>query len=68
GWSAESYQSVMASGNSGPAVIPGDAENSLLGQWLLGTGTGGFMPPSGSLPTTEVDAILAWIRQGAPDN
>ncbi|MFH2072919.1 MAG: c-type cytochrome [Actinomycetota bacterium] len=68
GWSAESYQSVMAGGNSGPVIIPGDAENSILAQWLLGTGPGGFMPPSGSLPAAEVEAVLAWIRQGAADN
>jgi len=68
GWSAADYQSTMESGNSAPVVTPGDPEGSVLGQWLLGTHTGGFMPPAGSLPSSAVEKILLWIEQGANDN
>jgi hypothetical protein len=27
-----------------------------------------IMPPSGALPQREIDDILCWIEQGAPDN
>jgi hypothetical protein len=50
-------------------VTPGDVENSLLAQKLLGTqAEGGIMPPSGKLPEDEIQAILSWIAAGAPDN
>jgi mono/diheme cytochrome c family protein len=68
GWAADSYTSVMESGNSAPVVIPGDPEGSNLGQWLLGTHPNGFMPPGGSLPADEVQTILDWIAAGALDN
>jgi len=68
GWSADDYTSVTETGNNAPVVVEGDAEGSILGQWLLGTHPGGVMPPGGSLPESEVEAILQWIRQGALDN
>jgi len=68
GWSADDYTSVTETGNNAPVVVEGDAEGSILGQWLLGTHPGGVMPPGGSLPDSEVEAILQWIRQGALDN
>lgn len=69
GWSAASYQDVMTSGNNAPVVMPGDAVESLLAKWLLGTvDQGGYMPPSGMLPQDELDLILGWITAGALDN
>jgi hypothetical protein len=60
---------VINSGNNGPAVIPGDAENSLLAQKILGTHTiGTIMPPGGTLPDEEILLILDWIDAGAPEN
>ena len=69
GWDASSYESVINSGNNGPAVIPGDAENSLLAQKMLGTHTlGAIMPPNGKLPDDETNMIVIWIDAGAPEN
>lgn len=68
GWSAADYADVMASGDNAPVVIPGDSENSILGQWLLGTHPNGFMPPGGRLPAADLQVILDWIDQGALDN
>ncbi len=68
GWAADSYTSVMGTGNNAPVVIPGDPEGSNLGQWLLGTHPNGFMPPAGSLPGDELKTILDWIAAGAFDN
>jgi hypothetical protein len=69
GWDASSYQTVTTTGDNAPVVIPGDVENSLLAQKLLGTQTeGGIMPPAGKLPEAEIQAILSWIAAGAPDN
>jgi mono/diheme cytochrome c family protein len=67
GWDASSYESVTATGNNGPVVIAGDVENSLLAQFLQGT-DGKFMPPQGSLPQEEIQAILDWIAAGAKND
>jgi len=68
-WNATSYENVMTTGAHAPVVIPGDSEQSLLAQWLLGTADeGGLMPPSGALPEDEIRLILDWIAAGALDN
>jgi mono/diheme cytochrome c family protein len=69
GWDASSHAGVVGSGAHGPAVIPGDAESSLLAQKLLGTqAEGASMPPAGPLPQGKIQIILDWIAAGAPDN
>ena len=55
-------------GKHPPVVVPGDPEGSILGQWLLGTHPGGFMPPGDQLPDPELETILDWIEAGALDN
>jgi mono/diheme cytochrome c family protein len=68
GWDASTYDSVINSGNNGPAVFPGDPDGSLLAQKLLGTQSiGGVMPPSGALPSGQIQLILDWIAAGAPE-
>ena len=67
GWDATSYEAAISSGDNAPVIIPGDVENSLLAQYLLGT-NGDFMPPIGSMPEDEIQAILDWIAAGAEDN
>jgi len=68
GWDGTSYQAAMTSGNHAPVVIPGDVENSLLAQKLLGTQSEGtLMPPSGKLPEDQLQLILDWIAAGAPE-
>jgi mono/diheme cytochrome c family protein len=69
GWDASNYGSVINSGDNGPTVIPGDIRGSLLGQKLLGTQSiGGPMPPAGGLSQGQIQLILDWIANGAPDN
>ncbi|HLC05084.1 MAG TPA: c-type cytochrome [Anaerolineales bacterium] len=69
GWDASSFQSVMQTGNNSPVVVPGDVDNSLLAQKILGSQqTGAIMPPGGALPQGEIKTILDWIAAGAPDN
>ena len=69
GWDASSYDSFINSGASGPAVIPGDVENSLLAQKILGTHTSGtIMPPGGKMSDDLIQIILDWIKAGALNN
>jgi len=46
-------------------VVPGSTENSLLYHRLTGTSFGTQMPPSGALPSAQLNTIKAWIEQGA---
>jgi len=69
GWIATNYADVINSGENGPAVIPGDVENSFLAHKIQGTQEiGAMMPPSQLMPEDIIQSILDWIEAGAPDN
>jgi mono/diheme cytochrome c family protein len=69
GWDASTYEAVINSGDNGPAVIPGDVENSLFAQKILGTQTiGVMMPTSGLMDQELIQIILDWIEAGAANN
>jgi mono/diheme cytochrome c family protein len=69
GWDGATYEGVMTTGNNAPVVIPGDAENSLLVQKLLGTHTEGtIMPPAGMLPESDIQLFVDWVNAGAQDD
>src|SRR5262245_33430765 len=57
-----SREAMLKGGNSGPAVVPGDAAKSLLYQAVCGTGDL-VMPPKkeGKLSEEEVAALRAWL-------
>jgi mono/diheme cytochrome c family protein len=67
GWDMSSYDSIMTSGENSPVIIAGDAENSLLAQFIQGKG-GKAMPPQGGMSPQDVQAILDWIAAGARNN
>ncbi|MBU6179225.1 MAG: DUF1549 domain-containing protein, partial [Verrucomicrobia bacterium] len=54
-------------GDSGPAVIPGNAQGSLLIQAVSHARKDLRMPPEQMLPPAEIALLTEWIRQGAPD-
>ncbi len=69
GWSSESYEAVMTTGDHAPVVLPGDPANSVLAQKILGTHSfGAIMPPSGPMSEADIQIILDWILAGALDN
>ncbi len=66
GWSAADHESVVSSGDNGPAIIAGDPDGSVLVQKLNGTQTfGTIMPPDGRLPEADIQLIIDWIASGA---
>ena len=65
GLRVDSRDALLAGGNSGPALVPGDPDTSLLVRVLRHAGPV-KMPPTGKLTDTEVDRISGWIRMGAP--
>ncbi|MFM8474845.1 MAG: DUF1553 domain-containing protein [Planctomycetaceae bacterium] len=60
----ESRQSLLQGGESGPAIVPGDPDASLLIQAVRYDGL--EMPPDRRLPEAKVRHLEAWIRQQAP--
>ncbi|MFM7868772.1 MAG: c-type cytochrome domain-containing protein, partial [Planctomycetaceae bacterium] len=65
GLSISSRESLLAGGESGPAVVPGDLDASML--WEAINYRGLRMPPSGQLPPAVIADFRQWIEMGAPD-
>jgi hypothetical protein len=59
-------QGLLAGGESGPAVVPGDVDNSLLMQAIRREDDVSAMPPASKLPVREIELLTEWIRRGAP--
>ena len=55
-----SYSTLLAGGENGPAIIPGDAEGSLLVQKQRGE-----QPHFGQLTPEELAQVIEWIQAGA---
>ena len=61
----DTKQGLRRGGDAGPAIFPGDPENSLLIAALRRDVD--QMPPDGALPDEVVDRFAKWIAMGAPD-
>lgn len=62
GLSLATYQAILEGGQSGPAVVPNNPDNSTL---VLIQLAGGH---AGQLSQIELQQIIEWIKAGAPDN
>jgi cytochrome b subunit of formate dehydrogenase len=62
GLALDSYENVMAGGNDGPVIIPGDSANSVLYAVQVAGGHPGMFAPE------ELEIIQAWIDAGAVEN
>jgi hypothetical protein len=56
-----SYAGALTGGNSGPGVIPSDSENSSVVKVQQAGGHPGQLSPA------ELEAIIQWIQNGAPE-
>ena len=66
GLSLASAAGLLAGGDSGPAIVPGKPEESLL---LAAVGYADDrvqMPPDGKLSAAEIKSLGEWVRDGAP--
>jgi len=61
----DSRERVVKGGNSGPAILPGDAEHSLLIQAVSQTHARLKMPPGGKLKDDEIASLKNWVNAGA---
>jgi hypothetical protein len=59
---------VLKGGDTGPAIVPGDPEKSLLIKAIRYTDENLQMPPKGKkLSPAQVADFEAWVKMGAPD-
>jgi menaquinol-cytochrome c reductase cytochrome b/c subunit len=69
GWTADSYTEALGTGKGGPVILPGDPDNSRLVQTLIGTHPDGIvMPPSVKMNQSDIQKIIDWISNGAPES
>ena len=62
----DSRSAALAGGASGPAVVPGNPDESLLIQAIRQTHEEIKMPPKGKLPEAELDTLSSWVKMGLP--
>src|SRR5262245_41798378 len=55
----------LKGGKTGPAIVPGDPEKSLLVQAVSRTHERLKMPPQGQLAESEIADLRTWIKDGA---
>jgi hypothetical protein len=60
----DSLAAMVRGGDSGPAIVPGKPDDSLLMEAVRYEGY--EMPPSGPLADEQIEALETWIRIGAP--
>lgn len=61
----DSRESALAGGDTGPAVVAGNPDTSLLVD-AIRYGDLYQMPPDSRLPAEEVKTLEEWVRRGAP--
>jgi len=63
----DSHEGWSKGGDSGTALVPGDPDKSLLVQAVRWLDEDTQMPPKNKLPQAEIDALVEWVKMGAPD-
>ena len=63
----DSKPGLLRGGESGPAIIPGNAGQSRLINMVRRHPDFEGMPPKSKLPQSHIDDLVAWVDRGAPD-
>ncbi len=66
GLQLDTRAAILKGGDSGPALIPGNPDKSLLIQAVRQTGDLKMPPKGAKLTDGEIDALVAWVQSGAP--
>src|SRR6266699_2902499 len=62
----DSREGLLKGGETGPAIVPGAPEKSLLIKAVRHTDEDLQMPPKKTLPDEQISLLAEWIRMGAP--
>ncbi|MGA2245642.1 MAG: PSD1 and planctomycete cytochrome C domain-containing protein [Verrucomicrobiota bacterium] len=63
----DSRETLLKGGDSGPVLVPGDPDASLLIKAVRYTDPDLQMPKDQKLPEDEIADLEAWVKMGAPD-
>ena len=63
----DSKQGLLSGGETGPALVAGKPEESLMLKVLRHQIKDAEMPPKGKLPDSVIADLAKWIEMGAPD-
>src|SRR5690349_24033373 len=63
----DTAESLLKGGDSGPAIVPGAPEKSLLIRAVTYKDLQLKMPPTGKLSDDDIQRLTAWVKMGAPD-
>ncbi len=61
----DSREALLAGGESGPALVPGDPEKSLLIAAVHYRGDAVQMPPKGKMDEEKIGLLTRWVKSGA---
>ncbi|MEJ7640008.1 MAG: DUF1549 domain-containing protein, partial [Singulisphaera sp.] len=67
GLALDSREASRKGGDSGPAVVPGEPDESLLIEAIRFSDEALQMPPEGRLPAETIADLERWVAMGAPD-
>jgi hypothetical protein len=62
----DTREAVLAGGENGPAIVPGDPEHSLLIAAVHFKDDRAQMPPKGKLDDDKLAALTKWVKLNAP--
>lgn len=65
GLAVDNRDALLAGGESGPAIVPGNLQESIL--WNAINHEDYRMPPKNKLPESVIEDFRKWIEMGAPD-
>ncbi len=69
GLSVEFREPMLKGGDTGPAIVPGHPDKSLLIEAIRYVNPDLQMPPKGKkLSDDEIAALVEWVKRGAPDS
>lgn len=67
GLKVDALEHLLKGGDTGPAIVPGNPEESLLIDSIsYGQDAYYQMPPKGKLPDDEIAELTNWVKMGAP--
>ena len=58
---------LLQGGETGPAIVPGQPDKSLLIAAIRYDDAALQMPPKGKLPADAIEELAAWVKMAAPD-
>ena len=63
----DTREALAKGGDGGPALKPGDPDQSLIIEAVRYHNQDMQMPPKGAIPKAEVAVLEQWVKRGAPD-